>query len=285
MNIRYYLFLVAVLFSACASWVAPHYTNVDRMLELKEGMNTEEVNKILGITPYNLLHKNDSSLIYEYHYRLKKKNLKKKPSKPIHIDNYQKNGRVLYYNPSKFYLLFKEGRFKTLITESGLKESEYLLIKKNNLLVVTDNDLPNYALNKEIPFIRKIQKSENNSSSSKYSNKLLYTNYNPYGEIGIKYAFGNKIGFYISTAYSVDNNKITFLTGGLTYSIFNKHSFYLGFGKGPSYNDYDHLLNLDANVSEFGVMINVKRNFLIDLGLGYNDPEGILWKLGFGIIF
>lgn len=49
---------------------SPKYTSLEKVISLKLGMTKDEVEEKLGVAPYDLKAKTDSSLIYIYVYRL-----------------------------------------------------------------------------------------------------------------------------------------------------------------------------------------------------------------------
>lgn len=288
------------MFTSCATWVAPSYTSVDKMLRVEKGMTPEQVDETLGVKPYNMLHRNDSTALFEYHYRIKDRDINNisDPNEFMHTEESQKVGEPWYTNPSKFYVLFEQDRFATLITETGLKNSDYLLLRNNNLFLVSQSDLVDLDLWKNAAYLHKTDKTSRSPKTrlaKSYTPKrikhyILYSAYIPYGAIGLKYAVGGKVGGYVSAAYSFDYKfqKITYITGGLFLKISPEMNVYLGGGLGPykweyHYSHYEYIA-LDAFVLEAGTLLNFK-SITFDLGIGYNFGMTVYGKLGIGVNF
>jgi outer membrane protein assembly factor BamE (lipoprotein component of BamABCDE complex) len=69
--------LATIVLVACSNkkfMVAPEFTNVQKISSLKRGMSVEEVNKALGITPFDAIFDLDD-LLLSYNYRLKKRRI------------------------------------------------------------------------------------------------------------------------------------------------------------------------------------------------------------------
>src|SRR5687767_8425233 len=54
------VFFALISFQSCTTyksyWVAPEFTNVSKITQLRAGMSTEEINKTLGTQPYDVYH-------------------------------------------------------------------------------------------------------------------------------------------------------------------------------------------------------------------------------------
>ena len=275
------------MFTSCATWVAPSYTSVDKMLRVEKGMTPEQVDETLGVKPYNMLHRNDSTALFEYHYRIKDRDINNisDPNEFMHTEESQKVGEPWYTNPSKFYVLFEQDRFATLITETGLKNSDYLLLRNNNLFLVSQSDLVELDLWKDATHLHKIIKTP--KTRQKIKHYILYSAYIPYGSIGLKYAVGGKMGGYLSAAYSSDLEELSYITGGVFFKTVPWLNVYLGAGVGPSKNhSHDYYYALDSFVLEAGTLLNFKRiSFDLGIGIGYNSGMTVYGKRGIGVNF
>jgi hypothetical protein len=60
---------IFLLLSSCIIQ-SPKYTSLEKVISLQIGMQKDSVEKVLGIVPYNLLKRNDTSTTYIYVYRL-----------------------------------------------------------------------------------------------------------------------------------------------------------------------------------------------------------------------
>jgi outer membrane protein assembly factor BamE (lipoprotein component of BamABCDE complex) len=65
------LLSIVVVICLCSSCIvkAPKFAYSSQVFELKLGMTEEQVNTTLGITPYSLRTKDDSTTVYVYKYR------------------------------------------------------------------------------------------------------------------------------------------------------------------------------------------------------------------------
>ena len=70
------LLLLAFLISSCSKWIAPYYTEVSKIAEIKEGMSEQQLVDKLGISPYNVYFMEDGGKILVFHYRHKQRRIK-----------------------------------------------------------------------------------------------------------------------------------------------------------------------------------------------------------------
>lgn len=156
------LLIIPFLLGSCSKWIAPPYTSVDRMLDIQKGMTLMEVDETLGIKPYNMLHLNENTAVFEYHYRLKDRDVNKISNykKFIHEERSQTGGKEWFTKPSKFYVLFENEGFSTMLTENGLKHSDYLLLRNNNLIMVSESELVDFNLYEDASYLRAIDNTQ-----------------------------------------------------------------------------------------------------------------------------
>ena len=63
--------ITSVILFLCSCVVqSPKYTSLEQVISLKVGMSKGEVEKILGIEPYDLKMYNDTSMVFIYVYRV-----------------------------------------------------------------------------------------------------------------------------------------------------------------------------------------------------------------------
>jgi hypothetical protein len=286
-----FLFLfLPLIFGSCSRWIAPPYTSVDKMLRLEKGMNPNQVNETLGIKPYNILHRNDSTAVLEFHYRLKDRDLNNITNYAdfIHQEKSQVGGKNWFTKPSKFYLLYEGNTLSTLITENGLENSDYLLLKNNNLMLVSQSDLVDFKLWEDATYLHRIDDTQQLKAKKNIRHSIVYAAKIPYGAIGLKYAVGGKFGGYVSGAFSPDWGTVTYLTGGPLMKASPVINIYLGAGVGPVYY-YDYYYGydefyMDSFVIEAGTLLYLKM-ISLDLGAGINFEEGLYINVGLGINF
>jgi len=120
--------------------VEPPYTNVEKILSLKPDMTTEQVSKSLGIPPYDVYNiQDEGSSILVYHYRVKDRSAEvpenyRKKEILIHSEEYQNVGAPWYQRTGRrMFVLFKDGKMQSLLTEEGKEYSEFILLVNNNL--------------------------------------------------------------------------------------------------------------------------------------------------------
>jgi hypothetical protein len=291
MKQRFLLLFLPLCLGSCSRWIAPPYTSVDKMLNLEKGMNPNQVNETLGIKPYNILHRNDSTAVLEFYYRLKDRDLNNITNYNdfIHQERSQVGGKNWYTKPSKFYLLYEHDRLSTLITENGLENSDYLLLKNNNLMLVSQSDLVDFKLWEDATYLHRIDDTQKMKAKKNIRHSILYAAKIPYGAIGLKYVVGGKIGGYVSGALSPDWGIFTFITGGPVLRASSVFNIYLGAGVGPYYYEdddygYEEELYMDSFVIEAGTLLYLKM-ISLDLGAGVNFDQGLYVNFGLGINF
>ncbi|MFA8300935.1 MAG: hypothetical protein ACEPOV_12280 [Hyphomicrobiales bacterium] len=272
-------------------------------------MSPEEVNTTLGIKPYNLLHRNDSTSLFVYNYKLKNREVDNigNFNNYIHREKSQTEGDDWFVSPSKFYVLYEKERLSTLITQNGLENAEYLLLKNNNLFLVSQSDSINLDLIEGGLYLHRLDKSErfrnrkavNKKVRTPFKNRIMYSLYYPYGYLGLKYTFGKSFGAYLS--FGADD-EINYITVGAYKNLTPSIGLYLGVGAGPTEQElygysYNHITydsysfsrgiqvnGLNAFVFEGGVLYDYK--FIsLDAGIGINESLGLFGKLGLGIKF
>ena len=72
-NLIYTLILSGFLITSCSRSrfiVAPPFTDIEKISTIETGQSKDEVNKALGIQPYDLLYLNEGDFLCYYNYRL-----------------------------------------------------------------------------------------------------------------------------------------------------------------------------------------------------------------------
>jgi len=288
------LLLIPLFMGSCSKWIAPPYTSVDKMLGIEKGMTMDQVDAGLGIKPYNIIHRNDSTAIFEYHYRLKDRDLNNITNfnKFIHLEPSQTGGNDWFDKPSKFYVLYKDNKFSTLLTENGLNHSDYLLLKNNNLMLVSQKDLVDFEIWEDATYLHKIENTQKLKANSSGKHNILYSGIIPWAPFGFKYAYMGKVGGYVSAAsdfYAIDG--LLYITAGFTFRLSPKLNLYLGGGIGPEgiYEDYyheDYFVETESPVFEAGTILQFG-HFSLDIGGGVSlfDFEYSFGRFGLGYNF
>jgi len=146
----YSLLLLLIAFSGCKTitWIAPHYTSVDKIVKLKANMTIAEVSTVLGVQPYDIFHlSGKGSTVFVFNYRIKSREVDMQfgLNELSRNEASQTDGLVKYDNPAKAYLYFEEGKLKTVLTNSGIADSENLIITDNNIQFISLNEVNDYT--------------------------------------------------------------------------------------------------------------------------------------------
>ena len=129
--------------------VAPPFTNVEKLSNIEIGQTKDDVNKALGIQPYDLLYLNEGSFLCYYNYRL--------VGRRVNIDNSIKNrnggsdhmssnksqthGEPFYTEWKKVYVNFKDGKVTHYTTDAGLRNSSYIQLVNGTIKLLDKKDL------------------------------------------------------------------------------------------------------------------------------------------------
>jgi hypothetical protein len=145
------LLLNISLLIGCASrtgWIAPPYTNVEKILNIRPGMTLSEVNMTLGIDPFDVYYiYSDGSFLLVYNYRLKYRMIDESiiNKETIRNEQAQTVGEPIYPDySSRLYVKFKDNIVQSLITDAGKENAEYILLIENNVQLLTANELDDY---------------------------------------------------------------------------------------------------------------------------------------------
>jgi len=140
--------LIALLALSCTTWTAPYFTNVEKLSQLKKGMEVETVNEVLGIAPYDLYVTQEEGVsVVIYHYRTKKRRMKlsanaqEAEAQKFGGQDGQVAGREWYdKDEKKVFVVFEDGKLNSFLTEKGRADGELLLMVDNNLKYVTKEE-------------------------------------------------------------------------------------------------------------------------------------------------
>ena len=142
------ILLLSISLVGCASrtgWIAPQYTSVEKILNVRPGMTLSDVNMTLGIDPFDVYYiYSDGSFILVYNYRLKYRMMDESiiNKEPITSERAQTVGEPIYPDySSRLYVIFKDNIVQSLITDAGKENAEYILLVENNVQLLTVNEL------------------------------------------------------------------------------------------------------------------------------------------------
>ncbi len=143
------LMLMLVLgFTSCNKYIAPPFTNVSKISQLRKGMKLKQVQDILEIAPYDIYHLQEDNLsIAVFNYRLEKRVLR---VPTLNRDEFERqttnetsqiNGELYYDKKYKvLYVLLEDGQLNSFLTSDGYDRSNKLIVSKNTINYVTKNN-------------------------------------------------------------------------------------------------------------------------------------------------
>jgi hypothetical protein len=152
-NLIYTLILSGFLITSCSQSkfiVAPPFTDVEKISTIETGQSKDDVNKTLGIKPYDLLYLNEGDFLCYYNYRL--------VGRKVNIDNSIKNrtkgsgatlssnkaqtaGEPFYTEWRKVYINFKDGKVTHYTTDAGLRNSNYIQLVNGTIKLLNKEDI------------------------------------------------------------------------------------------------------------------------------------------------
>lgn len=147
------IFASALLMGSCAVYVAPPFTNVMQISQVKPSMKVKQVVDVLGVEPYDIYHVEQSgAMLATFNYRLKKRIMKVNTLNHDEFirqttnENSQTAGDLYYEKEYKtLHVLFnKDGEVTSYITSDGIEQS--------NLIVITGNTI-RFANEKEVTLL------------------------------------------------------------------------------------------------------------------------------------
>jgi len=149
------ILVIVTGFVGCSRWIAPAYTNVEKLNEIQIGMNLPQVTRVLGIEPYDIYFKGGSDFIVIYNYRVKDRLMEVSGDyhRTIHADISQSMGKEWYGKAYFCYVYFKDNQVKSLITDEGKLKSEDILVRNNNIYLIQEDQLGYYLENDSIIFV------------------------------------------------------------------------------------------------------------------------------------
>ncbi len=106
-----------------------------------------QVNEVLGINPYDIYNiQEDGATVLVYNYLRINRMVKGMTSK-VELMKYKKEGLSAgedWYdpkNPHRLFVYFKDGKVVSLITDSGRRDAEALVLTSNSLKLITKDEL------------------------------------------------------------------------------------------------------------------------------------------------
>jgi len=247
-----------------SKWNVPTYTNVKKISELKPGMTITQVNSKLGIQPYNMyMTDENNNTIVLYNYRTVERKIVVDNDVRQHTqgnESSQTKGDVWYSSTSStIYVLFADNKMKSLISDKGREEVEYIIIQDNTIRFIAKNDISSiYQANvvkveqKKVKKKKEVEEPEQEAEIIVVKQKKVVEKdrkYSGFSEIGGRFIFGDYIG------------------GGLKY----KRAYLLKQG-GKSYLGYSLRYNIvsGSNFNYYTYTSNTEMRFLFGASLTYD---------------
>ena len=147
------LFLVIFLSSSCSQSkfiVAPPFTDVEKISKIELGQSKEQVNDILGISPYDVLYLNGGNQVCFYNYRLldrrltidnSKNNIENGPGTTLSSQQGQTSGVPFYSEWKRIYVNFKNGIVEHYTTDAGLEDANYIGLVNGTIKLLNSKSL------------------------------------------------------------------------------------------------------------------------------------------------
>jgi hypothetical protein len=128
-----FLLLTLLSLTSCSvnRFIAPPFTDLDRILKLKSGLKEGDVSATLGIKPYDIIHSfKTGSKILIYNYRVKDRSMPlaaRSARIATHSEESQRGGEEWYNtNYKELYLLFKNDTLAGVYGERMFGEGAFL---------------------------------------------------------------------------------------------------------------------------------------------------------------
>jgi len=139
-----------LLLGSCAVYVAPPFTNIMQISQVKPSMKFKQVVDLLGVEPYDIYHIEQSgAMLTTFNYRLKKRIMKVNTlnrdefTRQTTNENSQTAGDLYYEKDYKtLHVLFnKEGEVTSFITSDGIDYSNLIVITGNTIRFANEKDV------------------------------------------------------------------------------------------------------------------------------------------------
>jgi hypothetical protein len=133
---------LTMLFS-CARYIAPPFTDVSKVSQIKTGMKVKQVSDVLGIEPYDVYYMQETGAqVLSFNYRVKNRIMyvyntvnHTEIARRTSDENSQKDGEVFYDKKYRtLYAMFnKDGDLTSYITTSGENDKGRLIVTGNTV--------------------------------------------------------------------------------------------------------------------------------------------------------
>lgn len=130
--------------------VAPPFTSVNNISNLKTGQTFEEVNQVLGIPAYDILYSSGKDFLCFYNYRILDRKINiDAPSahntlmstvheESLSSEKAQITGEAFYSEWRRVYINFKDGKVSHYITNAGLQGANYIALINGTIKLLNE---------------------------------------------------------------------------------------------------------------------------------------------------
>lgn len=178
---------LCLLLGSCAVYVAPPFTDVMKITQVKPKMKFKQVVDILGIEPYDIYHVEESgAMLASFNYRLKNRIMKVNTlnrdeyNRQTTNENSQTAGDLYYERDYKtLHVLFsKEGDVVSYLTSDGIENSTLIVITGNTIKYANEKEvnLLDPAFNAQVINPKKVEKEKKKARRGFFS-RFLGINY------------------------------------------------------------------------------------------------------------
>jgi hypothetical protein len=169
-----------VFLTLCTPYIAPPFTNVMKVSQIRHGMKVKQVVDLLGVEPYDIYHVQETNaMVASFNYRLKKRIIK---LNTLNRDEYvrqttnedsQTAGDLYYEKDYKTaYVLFNnDGEVVSYVTSSGIDNSNRILIVNNTIRHINEKNinLLDPAISSQVIDLNKKEKRQRKEKRSIFS--------------------------------------------------------------------------------------------------------------------
>ncbi len=145
---------IIILLSSCSQnkfWIAPKFTDVSKISNLKKGMTKEEVSQTLEVEAYDSYFSDAGTEMLVYNYRLQERrvpvsnsgryvNMETAPmDKTVNSSAGQNQGSLYYTEWRKLYVSYQDNKMTSMITEGGMENANSVLILAASIQSIKQN--------------------------------------------------------------------------------------------------------------------------------------------------
>jgi hypothetical protein len=142
--------LVSLLLSGCSVYIAPPFTDIMKLSQIKPSMKFKQVVDVLGVEPYDIYHlQENGAMLASFNYRLKKRIMR---LNTLNHDEFRRKttnedsqtaGDLYYEKDYKTaHVLFnKDGEMTSYITTDGVENSNLIVISGNTIQYADEKNI------------------------------------------------------------------------------------------------------------------------------------------------